>query len=257
MLMDDGPLRPDNGRWVAMGDLSGVRMAPFIQALIAARLDRLEGDERHVIERAAVEGKVFHQGSVRALAEGPARERVGTCLHSLVRKELIRPDKGAFAAEDGRFRHALIREAAYDSIPMGAARAAARTLRGLAVDVAGLRGASTRSCSATTWSVPSSTACNSVASTRARSIAFRGGSRPAAAGRRACARRHARSRQLTQRAASLLDDGAVPQVPVLVDLGRARERGDLREAESARQGRRGSRGRRRRGAGRGEHGSNG
>ena len=93
MLMDDGLLRPDNGRWVATGDLSDVRMAPSIQALIAARLDRLEGDERHVIERAAVEGKAFHQGSVRALAEGPARERVGTCLHSLVRKELIRPTR--------------------------------------------------------------------------------------------------------------------------------------------------------------------
>ena len=54
-----------------------------------------------MIERAAVEGKVFHQGSVRALAEARRASRWGRVLHSLVRKELIRPDKGAFAAEDG------------------------------------------------------------------------------------------------------------------------------------------------------------
>ena len=101
MLIDDGLLRREDGAWVAAGDLSEIRMPSSIQSLVAARLDRLEGDERHVIERAAVEGKTFHLGSVRALAEGPARERVGACLVSLVRKGLVRPDIASFTGEDG------------------------------------------------------------------------------------------------------------------------------------------------------------
>jgi class 3 adenylate cyclase/tetratricopeptide (TPR) repeat protein len=118
MLIDDGLLGWDDGAWAAKGDLSHVRVPSTIQALVAARLDRLEGDERHVIARAAVEGKIFHQSSVRALAEGPARERVGTSLLSLVRKDLIRPDTALFTGEDGfGFRHVLFREVAYDSIP--------------------------------------------------------------------------------------------------------------------------------------------
>ena len=236
MLMDDGLLRRDDGRWVAAGDLSGVRMAPSIQALIAARLDRLEGDERHVIERAAVEGTVFHQGSVRALAEGPARERVGTCLHSLVRKELIRPDKAAFAAEDGfRFRHALIREAAYDSIPKELRSQLHERFADWLVDVAGARAGEYEELlgyhleRAFEYRVQLGRVDEP-----AQSIAFRGGSRLAAAGRRALARGDMPAAvNLLERAASLLEDGGVPEVPVVVDLGIAlRERGDLREAES-------------------------
>ena len=39
-------------------------------------------------------------------------------LAALVRKELIRPDRPQLAGEDGfRFRHLLIRDAAYDALP--------------------------------------------------------------------------------------------------------------------------------------------
>ena len=39
-------------------------------------------------------------------------------LAALVRKELIRPDAPLFSGEDGfRFRHILIRDAAYDALP--------------------------------------------------------------------------------------------------------------------------------------------
>ena len=236
MLMDDGLLRPDNGRWVALGDLSGVRMAPSIQALIAARLDRLEGDERHVIERAAVEGTVFHPGSVRALAEGPARERVGTCLQSLVRKELIRPDKAALAGEDGfRFRHALMREAAYDSIPKELRAQLHERFAAWLVDVAGARAGEYEELlgyhleRAFDYRVQLGRIDES-----ARSIAFRGGSRLAAAGRRALTRGDMPAAvNLLERAASLLEKGETPHVPVIVDLGIAlRERGDLREADN-------------------------
>ena len=41
-----------------------LEVPPTIQALLAARLDRLSDDERAAIEAAAVEGKVFHESSV-------------------------------------------------------------------------------------------------------------------------------------------------------------------------------------------------
>ncbi len=91
---------------------------PTIQALLQARLDRLGGDERTVIERGAVEGKIFHRGAVLELAPEPVRAGVGMHLLALVRKELIRPDRTEVPGDDAfRFRHLLIRDAAYESVP--------------------------------------------------------------------------------------------------------------------------------------------
>ncbi|MGZ6299188.1 MAG: AAA family ATPase, partial [Candidatus Limnocylindria bacterium] len=93
-----------------------VVVPPTLHALLAARLDQLETGERSVLERGAVEGEIFHRGAVQAL--GPAETQVTPRLAALVRKELIRPDRGQLVGEDGfRFRHLLLRDAAYDALP--------------------------------------------------------------------------------------------------------------------------------------------
>ena len=105
---------------VAMaGEQEGeVAVPPTLQALLAARLDQLDGAERSVLERGAVEGEIFHRGAVQALA--PEETQVTPRLAALVRKELVRPTKPQVAGEDGfRFRHILIRDAAYDALPKG------------------------------------------------------------------------------------------------------------------------------------------
>ena len=95
-----------------------VIVPPTIHALLQARLDRLGGDERTVIERGSVEGKIFHQGAVLALAPEVVRPAVGAHLLALVRKELIRPEQTTVPGDDAfRFRHLLIRDAAYESVP--------------------------------------------------------------------------------------------------------------------------------------------
>ena len=133
-LAEDEPLSEDLGRRVreaAEGNplfveemIAFLRDAPAgevtvpgtIAALLSARLDQLEPSERAVLQRGAVEGRVFHRGAVQAL--GPEEAQVGAYLTALVRKELIRPDRPHFAGEDAfRFRHLLIRDAAYDSLP--------------------------------------------------------------------------------------------------------------------------------------------
>jgi class 3 adenylate cyclase len=95
---------------------SEVTVPPTIKALLAARLDQLEPAERSVLARGAVEGQLFHSAAVAALASPPASaERQ---LVALVRKELVRPDRPQFATGDAyRFRHLLIRDAAYDALP--------------------------------------------------------------------------------------------------------------------------------------------
>ena len=104
---------------VAESPNGDVVVPPTIQALLAARLDQLDPSERGVLERGSVEGKVFHRGGVEALA--PDERDVPTKLMALVRKELVRPDRTQLPGDDAfRFRHLLIRDAAYDGLPKAA-----------------------------------------------------------------------------------------------------------------------------------------
>jgi class 3 adenylate cyclase/tetratricopeptide (TPR) repeat protein len=118
MLVDDGILRQLDGRWIVTADLSRITIPPTIHALLTARLDRLEPEQRTVTERASVVGRSFWWGAVSELSPAELRPRVGACLQSLVRKELIRPDRSQIRGEDAfRFTHILVRDAAYGGIP--------------------------------------------------------------------------------------------------------------------------------------------
>ena len=117
-LIDERLLERDNGHWSARGDLSEVAVPGTINALLAARLDQLELEERAVIQRASVVGKVFWWGAVTELSPEDDRPRVGSHLQTLLRKELVHPDRSGFAGEDAfRFSHILVRDAAYGSMP--------------------------------------------------------------------------------------------------------------------------------------------
>ena len=102
---------------VMAGDAQGdVVVPPTLRALLGARLDQLEPADRSVLERGAIEGEIFHRGAVQALASGETQ--VTPRLAALVRKGLIRSDKPQLPGEDAfRFRHLLIRDAAYDALP--------------------------------------------------------------------------------------------------------------------------------------------
>ena len=91
---------------------------PTIHALLQARIDALDGDVRVVMERGSVEGEVFHRGAVAALSPAPVKGGVEAHLATLVRKELVRSTPSTFPMDEGfRFRHLLIRDAAYESLP--------------------------------------------------------------------------------------------------------------------------------------------
>ena len=90
---------------------------PSIQALLSARLDRLGPDERAVLERASVAGREFSSSAIIDLSTEQTDESVDSALRMLIRRDLIRPVRSPYAAEDAfRFRHLLIRDAAYESL---------------------------------------------------------------------------------------------------------------------------------------------
>ena len=95
-----------------------IKIPPTIHALLSARIDGLEPEERAVIERASVEGVTFHRGTVQELLPAGARPGAGGHLMALARKGFIRADHSQLPGDDGfRFGHILIRDAAYDLLP--------------------------------------------------------------------------------------------------------------------------------------------
>ena len=104
-------VRRADARPRSRGVARAAAIPPSIHALLAARLDRLAEEERAVLERAAVIGREFTAGAVSSLSED---EPVASTLLSLVRRDLIEPDRSLIPGDDGfRFRHILIRDAAY------------------------------------------------------------------------------------------------------------------------------------------------
>ena len=92
-------------------------MPPTIEALLAARLDRLGPGERAVLDRAAVIGKEFWPEAVADLLPEEARAPAARHLEALARKELIRPGRAAGGEAVFRFRHVLIQQAACRGVP--------------------------------------------------------------------------------------------------------------------------------------------
>jgi DNA-binding SARP family transcriptional activator len=91
---------------------------PTIQALLAARLDRLDAGRRPVLERASVIGKEFWRAALLALAPDDGDEPLGEALRELVRSQLIEPWRSSLLPGDAlRFHSLLIRDAVYQSVP--------------------------------------------------------------------------------------------------------------------------------------------
>ena len=199
-----------------------------IQALLAARLDGLPEEEREIVERASIIGLDFEWEALAELA--PDRRRPpGTRLAALVRKELIRPHE---AIDDTfRFRHMLIRDAAYDRVPK-AQRADLHEL------FAGwLDGRDEEFEEIVGYHLEQAHACLvelGPETDRSRDLATRAGRRLAASGRRAYDRGDlSAAADLFGRAGSLLPDDDPDRLPVLPMFGRAlTDLGDWEQAKA-------------------------
>lgn len=119
MLADSGELRLEDGHWVLDSSLVQVPIPSTIQALMSARLERLDPEQLDVLERAAVVGQVFGWGDVATLCdEDRLATRTAANLQALMRKQLIRPRHDDPGDDDAfEFTHVLVRDTAYQLIP--------------------------------------------------------------------------------------------------------------------------------------------
>jgi class 3 adenylate cyclase/DNA-binding winged helix-turn-helix (wHTH) protein len=118
MLIDDGLLSRDDGQWTVADELADLPVPPTIHALLAARIEALPDHERALLAHASVEGTVFHRGALDALMPGAVDAAIERDLSALVRRDLISPERSSFVVDEAfRFRHILIRDAAYRSLP--------------------------------------------------------------------------------------------------------------------------------------------
>jgi class 3 adenylate cyclase/tetratricopeptide (TPR) repeat protein len=111
MMIDGGLLRVEDGVWQT-GDLDAGWVPPTIQALLTARLDNLEREQRAVIDPASVIGHYFQEAAVHELVEDFVRDQVDGRLNELTRKQFVRAEAGNLY----RFDHVLIRDSVYDSL---------------------------------------------------------------------------------------------------------------------------------------------
>ena len=115
-LIDEGLLVATNGRWRAVAGIDEVEIPDTVQAVLLARLDLLAPEEKRVAQRAAVVGRVFWDGAVERLA---GVDDVNAALQTLRRRELVldRSSSALAGQNEFIFKHVLIRDVAYASLP--------------------------------------------------------------------------------------------------------------------------------------------
>ncbi|GAC1504522.1 MAG: AAA family ATPase [Candidatus Dormibacteraceae bacterium] len=112
MLIDEGHLVHEGHSWRATGAIDQIRVPQSINAVLAARLDGLSDSEKNVMQAASVIGQRFQLLQLQGMADG---EDLDDTIESLRRKGLLIGDDGG--VDELAFRHLLIRDAAYGSLP--------------------------------------------------------------------------------------------------------------------------------------------
>ncbi len=104
-------------RWEVAADFPAVGLPDTARAMIDARVDALTPDERHLLQNASVLGRVFWVDAAAALAGITELETVEGIVESLIERELL-GELVADAAGDTSFRHAIVCDAIYTSLPI-------------------------------------------------------------------------------------------------------------------------------------------
>ncbi|AKJ05772.1 Adenylate cyclase [Archangium gephyra] len=106
---------------IRMVDEGRAEEAPeTILAVLQSRLTRMEAGERRVLLAASIFGRTFWRGGVRELlGEHGEGDALSEHLRQLVEQEVIEPlpDSHFSTEAEYRFRHALVRDAAYGLVP--------------------------------------------------------------------------------------------------------------------------------------------
>ena len=117
MLLDRGLLAREGDFYRPTGAVETLDVPETLHALVAARLDGLEPDERRVLQDAAVLGKSFMKGGLAALSGMPEAE-LEPLLTSLVRKEVLSVQADPRSPERGQYNFVqdLLKHVAYETL---------------------------------------------------------------------------------------------------------------------------------------------
>jgi tetratricopeptide (TPR) repeat protein len=118
MLVGQGHLIMDLGRWTAATDPSAFPVPESFDELLAGRLHTLGVDERAAIGLVAVVGESFPWEPISDLVPETRREVIRGDLASLLRARLVREEPKSVGEEESfAFAHPLVREAALAEVP--------------------------------------------------------------------------------------------------------------------------------------------
>jgi class 3 adenylate cyclase len=117
-LIDEGLITETDAGWQATPGVADVEIPDTVQAVLAARIDLLDPAERRALQAAAVVGRVFWPAPVAEFLNGSAGQ-LDDSLRSLENRDLIlaRLSSSMAGQPEFIFKHALVRDVAYESIP--------------------------------------------------------------------------------------------------------------------------------------------
>lgn len=118
MLLDEGVVVHTAGQWRMGKTPLEIILPDTIQGVIANRIDMLSGAQKAILQFAAVIGRTFWLGALRALTDD---RNVGDALEALERREFVQEHTRPtlIGEREYIFNHILIREVTYGSLPRG------------------------------------------------------------------------------------------------------------------------------------------
>jgi class 3 adenylate cyclase len=121
-LLDEGVLARTRNGLVEVAADAPLTIPDSVRALLAARVDALPGEEKRALQDAAVVGRIFWATTLDSMRA----ERVRPALRALEERGLVvtRPASSLPGHTELAFRHGLVRDVAYESIPKGRRAAA-------------------------------------------------------------------------------------------------------------------------------------
>ena len=113
-LVETGELAGNRGAYRLTAPVTAIRVAPTVQAILSARIDRMEPEDKRLLQTASVIGKDVPHALLQAIAELPDEE---------LRRGLANLQAGEFLYEislfpepEYTFKHALTHEVAYGGV---------------------------------------------------------------------------------------------------------------------------------------------
>ena len=113
-LVETGALQGSHGGYRVTAPLTSIQVPATVQAILAARIDRLAPDDKHLLQAAAVIGKNVPYTLLQTIVELP-EEALRQLVATLQAGEFLY-EKSLFPDLEYTFKHALTHEVAYGSL---------------------------------------------------------------------------------------------------------------------------------------------